>query len=562
MRPDHDPPPEGPLAPVRHGARSTRSSRSIALRLATAFVLVAALVGGGVAANGQAGSAACDLLHIERLGLDRCVVGGGQSEIDAGHVVRVGTLSNSKVHWLAGHRTSHGGTFRSLTDLRIGDLVDYRGLTHEIVDHSVVNRFSPGRVLDWKNSASRSVVLQTSKTSTYVYVWRAVAVEEPAPTPPPPPRPERPRVDLHGADTEVLGDPEGVSVVEPVHVADTRNTAPMAAGERRTFALPNSAKVPADVTTVFVNAVATGHGGRGYLTATSCSGTVPEVAHLNWSDRIAVSGIVAVRIERGQFCLESSARADVALEVVGFTSPSADLGLDAITPERLLDTRRPGEQAIAPDTPRRIELSAARRKRAPAAVQVTVAGIGPSGAQLWVHDCDADRGSTASIVMRSGAPVANSVLVPLDGGGGVCVSSETRAHVVVDLTGRFVEGGAEYQSMEPIRLVDTRRTDETTTYVGPDRLHGQETAWFSIADWRGLADTHATWLNVVSVRSDVVGFLTAWQCGETQPLASAQNPRGGAWVTSLTSIAGGPKACVYTQEPAHYVVDLVGVWVD
>ena len=64
----------------------------------------------------------CDRLEVPSVAIERCVVAGHQREIDAGKVVRVSGLSSANVHWIAGHRTTYGGTFRSLPALRLGDV--------------------------------------------------------------------------------------------------------------------------------------------------------------------------------------------------------------------------------------------------------------------------------------------------------------------------------------------------------------------------------------------------------------------------------------------------------
>ena len=101
--------------------------------------------------------------------------------IDAGGVARYAGLSSDTVHWLAGHRTSHGGTFGSLTNLRIGALVYFRGRAYVVVDYRLVNRYQPETVADSVYSATPSVVLQTSASSSMVHVWRSVELVPVAP---------------------------------------------------------------------------------------------------------------------------------------------------------------------------------------------------------------------------------------------------------------------------------------------------------------------------------------------------------------------------------------------
>jgi hypothetical protein len=174
------------------------SARGAGARWHTASwrVLLAAIAVSAGAVAVDPGSAptvgACDELAIPSLALTRCVVDGEQPEIDAGHVVRVDYLSSSAVHWLAGHRTSHGATFSTLTNLRIGASVRYRAQTYIVTDYRLVDRYNPATVGSWMSSDQPSVVLQTSASGAYVHVWRALAlvpvVPDVAVAPPPIPR--------------------------------------------------------------------------------------------------------------------------------------------------------------------------------------------------------------------------------------------------------------------------------------------------------------------------------------------------------------------------------------
>ena len=139
--------------------------------VAVAAVMIAMVLGAMLTAPGRV--AACDGLSIPSVGVERCVVGGDQAEIDAGHVVRHDYFSTESVHWLAGHRSSHGSTFGALTGLSIGDQVAYRGTTWAIAEYRLVDRFQPEAVEDWMFADSPSLVLQTSATGNHVHVWMA-----------------------------------------------------------------------------------------------------------------------------------------------------------------------------------------------------------------------------------------------------------------------------------------------------------------------------------------------------------------------------------------------------
>lgn len=129
---------------------------------------VLACAGAIVAAQGD-----CDRLEVPTVAIERCVVAGHQPEIDAGEVVRVSELSSSNVHWIAGHRTSHGGTFRSLPGLRLGDVVTFRADQYRVVEYVHARYDDADRVAAWALQSTATLVLQTSESAVSANFWRA-----------------------------------------------------------------------------------------------------------------------------------------------------------------------------------------------------------------------------------------------------------------------------------------------------------------------------------------------------------------------------------------------------
>lgn len=159
--------------------RRFRSLLSVGLVVAGAFTI-------GVP---TATSAACDALSVRAVNLERCVVPGDQAEIDAGNVVRMTGLSSSTVHWLAGHRTSHGGTFGSLLGLEVGDYIEYGNQSYRVVEYTVVAYARTAGIQSWVDAPNPTVVLQTSKDDRHAHLWRAEldptapVASQPAPAP-------------------------------------------------------------------------------------------------------------------------------------------------------------------------------------------------------------------------------------------------------------------------------------------------------------------------------------------------------------------------------------------
>lgn len=514
-------------------------------------------------------------MKISAVGIDRCVVDGGQAQLDDGDVVRLSELSTTSVNWLGGHRTSLGAPFRSLTSIEFGDAVRYRGRTYTVVDYQLLDRTRPATIWPWADSSTPSVLLQTSQAGTFVHVWRAIdtsaaptppiAPLPPAPTSPPPPTatptPMAPSATgLSGPPTYPMGRPTGVTLVEPTRLVDTRLTTPFVSGERRVIDVPAAAGVPEDTTVLFLNATVLGRRSSGYLVATECDSAGSGVASITWVDDAPVANLVTARVQRGQFCIEASAEVDLILDLVGFGAPKSVLGFEPLAPKRIVDTRDVGSIPLSPGVPRRVQLPD-RVAVGAAGVQFSMAAIGDGDGYVAVHPCGQAPGTTATLQLVPGIPIANLVMAPIDAQRSFCVSSTRTAYVIIDVIGQFVEGGAKFQPVRPIRLVDSRvSTAQTAAYsMSARRLAGETSMRFPASGWRGIPADAALALNVTTIGSDSAGFMTVWRCASPRPFTSIQNPRSGAVIAAAASVAAD-EACVYVSATTHVIIDLFGVW--
>jgi hypothetical protein len=483
-------------------------------------------------------------------------------------VVRYSSLSSDNVSWLAGHRSSHGSTFSSLTSIKIGALVEYRGVTYTVAEYRLVNRFSPGDVMNWTRSDTPQLVLQTSQANNNVHVWRAVPVAPAAPAAPQVPvgpavfvstGPDRP-----GPVTEAVGGPAGVEIVAPLRLVDTRSGdgGEVAGGEVRRFAVPASAGVPADATALLLNVTVVGVESAGWVEAGSCAAERGATSTVNWRGTDAAANTAIVAVDAREFCVTASAQAHVVIDLQGYISPTSQTGLAPVAPNRLLDTRQEAA-AMQNGQLRRLELPAAIAEGA-RGVEVTLTAIGErQPGFVTVQSCTQPAGESSTVNTRVGVAVANSTAVPLDGGGGFCVYAQQSAHVIVDVTAVFADGGARYQPVRPVRLVDTRQASVPDQHrgLGGRPLEANSTLRFPSARWRGIPANTALAINVTSVEPAARGYVAAWDCAQAQPATSVQNPRPAEAVASRTLVSSGGEVCVFSATASHVIVDLVGVWV-
>ena len=160
--------------------------------------------------------------------------------------------------------------------------------------------------------------------------------------------------------------------------------------------------------------------------------------------------------------------------------------------------------------------------------------------------------------VAEGAVEPNSVLVPVDSTGEVCVWTYADAHVLVDVNGWFTPGSFEGRS--PDRIVDTREGRGAP----PGPLGAGETLRVPVS---GVGDVPASGvtavaLNVTAAETEGWGFFTVWPCGSPMPPdASHVNfIRPGAVEPNsvLVPVDSTGEVCIWTFAAADVLVDING----
>jgi hypothetical protein len=236
--------------------------------------------------------------------------------------------------------------------------------------------------------------------------------------------------------------------------------------------------------------------------------------------------------------------------------------ITAVTPVRLLDTRPSslvGPASGGPTTGRvlRVPVPADASPASSAAV-LTVTATQPAGpGWLTVWPCGSPMPTASNVnVTDAGQTVANLVISRLGTDHDVCVYTSMPTHVVVDLTGLLPEWGP-YTSLAPSRLLDTRTRLAAPAAGSVTRVR--------VAGRAGVpaGGAVAAVLNVTATGSTGSGYVTAWSCDATRPLASSLNVNGpGATVANLVAGALGAsgEVCLYASTAMHLVVDVSGWW--
>jgi hypothetical protein len=377
-------------------------------------------------------------------------------------------------------------------------------------------------------------------------------------SPPPPPEPEM----TGPTASETQFEP-----VAPYRLVDSRQgkgTLRLRAGTVTKLAIGGS-----DISAVSANFTAVQPAGSGYITAYNCTNQLPTVSTLGYRPGQNVANQAIVPLQNGKLCLYSYADVDIIIDVNGFYrdgDPGA--GYNPLPPTRLLDTR-PAGSGIEALQARAVQV-AGIGGGAPAgadSVALNVTAVRPA-AQGWlrVSPCDSTAESDISSVnFVAGDVRPNSVVVPVDRNGNVCLISSQATDVLVDITGYFQGGkGFDFVPLAPIRLVDTReRWEYLNPFTGGNKVGAGTTLRVKVAGVRGVpADARTASVNVTATQADTTTFVTAFDCG-SRPGTSNLNLipwQGVAANGAMVQLSSAGEVCVYVDQPAHVVIDINGVW--
>jgi hypothetical protein len=344
----------------------------------------------------------------------------------------------------------------------------------------------------------------------------------------------------------------GAQLVAPRRLVDTRAGDVVEAN--RALRVPLAGIVPGDATSVLVNLTSTNPCTAGFLTAYGCDQPLPVTSNVNVASVGSRATMAVVPTGGGDLCVYTKNRADVVVDLFGYTSPTASGRLQAIAPTRLADTRFGNgadkvRGALTGGKPTAVQTAAvAGRPAGATGVALTVTGVaGRSPGWVAAFPCDAPA-LTSVVNVEPGEIVANTAFVKLAADGTVCVQSNVAVDVVLDVNGWVAPAGDEHRAQAPTRLVDTR------TGTGGVKLADGATLRIDVP-----GKPKAAVLSVTAVESSNTGFLTVYPCAQGRPTASNLNVNGRDTRANLVvSPTSDGAVCVYAQRATDLVVDQFG----
>lgn len=352
--------------------------------------------------------------------------------------------------------------------------------------------------------------------------------------------------------------------ITPTRVLDTRlgRIGPLS-GTRRAAArgevvvLDLAPSTPAGATAAVLNVTAADTGGEGWITVYPC-GDVPYASSVSFAARRTVPNLVTVRLNpQRRVCLYAYEGAHLLADLAGSFSPSGSSRLVPLDPKRLLDTRTgigTGGVRAPIAAGATLEVQVTGRENVPldaTAAVLNVTAVAPDiDGYLTVYPCGT-RPDASNVNYRAGQTVPNLATVALSGSGRVCVFSERRAHVLIDVSAAYSPSGAAFTPLSPTRVFDTR----AGAPIGARQIRS-----FPI---RGLAgvppQASAVVLNLTATDPGGTGYLTVFPCG-TPPDASNLNRVAGETVANLVvaRLAADGSVCVFSETGAHVLADVAG----
>lgn len=366
--------------------------------------------------------------------------------------------------------------------------------------------------------------------------------------------------------------------INPVRLMDTRsgqggNLVALASGGFTELDVTGVQGLPeTGMTAVVMNVTAASPTQAGFITAWPSGEERPLVASLNFLPDQTVPNLVTVKIgANGKVNLFNSVgRTDAIVDVMGYYTDVAPPGggrFTSLTPSRILDTREgvgTGGRAGPVPGGSWIDVPATGVGGVPSsgvtgvALNVTVTEPTVAGF-LTVWPSGEPRPFTATHTFVPGLTIGNLALAKVGANGRVSIfNSSGSAQIIADVVGYFSAAGGAFVPVAPRRLMDTR--DGTGGVLGQIAADGSISVTLANGSPVPPAAT-AVVVNVTSVNSSSMSFITAWPTGSARPFAATMNPRPGVPVPNQAYLKLGPdgRLSLYNfTGSTDVVIDLFG----
>jgi len=182
---------------------------------------------------------------------------------------------------------------------------------------------------------------------------------------------------------------------------------------------------------------------------------------------------------------------------------------------------------------------------------------------VTVYPCGSTRPLAASFNPVAGVITHNLVAAPIGADGTVCLYTSSSTDLIADISG-YHPGTSDYVPVQPERLLETRTTEAGGQKGYSGAMPSDGTVITLDVTGVGTAmvpnDAKAVFLNVATVNTEAVGFVTVYPCGSPRPLAANLTTTPGVVRANLVAatVGTGGNVCLFVSQGTDVVADIQG----
>lgn len=333
--------------------------------------------------------------------------------------------------------------------------------------------------------------------------------------------------------------------ITPIRVMDTRSglggwDGPLSGGICYVLGVGGVGSIPSDATAIAANLTVTDTSGNGYFFLGSQGGS-NSVLNYRSGQTVENSILAQLTINGGLSICERSAGADAILDVTGYFTEGTGSGYQAVTPNRLLDTRDGiGASKSKVAAHAAVPVTVAGRDSIPddataVAVHVTVTDTTGNGWIAAEPDGASGTPTTSTLNYLKGQTIANTVIVPVAADGKIELyngGGTTSVDLIADVSGYFSAAAPDaFVPIAATRVWDSRTQGE--------KLQANGTQTYSVLAVYDAPASASVVTNITLTDETVNGFVTAYPEGISRPSTSnlnyfAQQNIGGLSILNTT----------------------------
>lgn len=196
------------------------------------------------------------------------------------------------------------------------------------------------------------------------------------------------------------------------------------------------------------------------------------------------------------------------------------------------------------------------------AVNLTVIPRGVLGF-LTAYPCGQTLPLSSNLNSPDGRTKAVAAIVPAGTNGAVCAFPSGDTDFVLDISGYFVpattSGALAFFPLTPCRIADTRNA--VGPLGGPSLVANTTRAFPVLSSSCGIPSTAQAYsLNFTAIPQGVLGFLTAWPAGQSQPVVSTLNAVTGVTTANAAIVRAGTSGSinVVASSASDLAIDING----